>query len=96
MAQGNNKLSKARASGGRAKPVPKRGTRLVAPRRAQAIGDVSRVKKYSQSSNGKMETKLASLAGSAGAKLKILRQETTQGDKERAADRVKMDKKRAK
>ena len=97
MAQGTVKLSKNKStSGGRAKAQPKRGTRVIAPKKAHAIGDASRIKKYSQSQNGKMESKLASLAGNAGAKLKILKQESTIGDKERAAELAKNEKKRRK
>ena len=96
MAQGTNKLSRPSSAGGRAKVQPKRGSRLIAPKKAQAIGDATRIKKYSQSQNGKMESKLASLAGNAGAKLKILKQESAVGDKERAAELAKVEKKRKK
>lgn len=96
MAQGNAKLSKPKGTGGRQKAAPKRGTRIIPPKKAQAVGDASRIKKYSQSQNGKMESKLASLAGNSGAKLKILKQESTQGDKERAVELAKVEKKRKK
>lgn len=96
MAQGTAKLGRPSGSGGRAKVLPKRGTRAIPPRKAQAIGDASRIKKHSQSQNGKMESKLASLAGNAGAKLKILKQESATGDKERAAELAKTEKKRKK
>lgn len=96
MAQGSTKLSKSSSTGGRAKALPKRGSRVIPPKRAQAIGDASRIKKYSQSQNGKMESKLASLAGNAGAKLKILKQESAVGDKDRAVELAKVEKKRKK
>lgn len=96
MAQGSTKLSKASGTGGRVKAIPKRGSRVIPPKKAQAIGDKTRIKKYSQSQNGKMESKLASLAGNAGAKLKILKQESAVGDKERAAELAKVEKKRKK
>lgn len=96
MAQGSGKLSKTTSAGGRSKTLPKRGSRVIPPKKAQAIGDASRIKKYSQSQNGKMESKLASLAGNAGAKLKILKQESATGDKERAIELAKVEKKRKK
>lgn len=96
MVQGGGKLSKSAGAGGRAKALPKRGSRVIPPKKAIAIGDASRIKKYSQSQNGKMEHKLASLAGNAGAKLKILKQESAIGDKERASELAKVEKKRKK
>lgn len=96
MAQGNGKVSRPASAGGRSKALPKRGSRVIAPKKAHAIGDAARIKKYSQSQNGKMESKLASLAGNAGAKLKILKQESAVGDKERASELAKVEKKRKK
>lgn len=98
MAQGNIKLAKPSGSGGRAnaKAKPPRGTRVIAPRRALPIKTAQRIEKHSQSQNGKMESKLAALAGNAGAKLKILKQESAKGAQERASELAKVEKKRKK
>lgn len=96
MVQGSGKLKSSASSGGRAKAPVKRGTRVIPPKKQGAVQTKTRVAKYSQSQNGKMEHKLASLAGNAGAKLKILKQEAVKGDKDRAAELAKPEVKRKK
>ena len=97
MAQGAIKMKKSAgggssSSGGPA--LPKRGARVAAPKKARAVQDAMRVKKHSQSSNPQVERRLASMAGSAGAKLRILEKEARTGKKEREEEMARNAKKK--
>lgn len=98
MAQGAIKMKKGAGGGNSGGPSaasqPKRGSRVAAPKRARAVQDAQRVKKHSQSSNPTVERRLAGLAGSAGAKLRILEKEARTGQQERDAERARNAKKK--
>ncbi|BFZ55418.1 hypothetical protein PYCC9005_002459 [Savitreella phatthalungensis] len=96
MAQGGVRLKKSTTAAASKTAVSqvKRGSRVAAPKKARAVQDATRVKKHSKSSNTAIERRLAAMAGNAGAKLRILAKEETDGKIERDSEIKKNDKKK--